>query len=247
MNIAISDKKSFISRFLTPINKLNENIILKVNPDNITSVSSSQDGTCIIYSTFRQANPEVTDQIRLNVPDISRLIKVLSCVNDSDIGLKYSGNSVKYESASTRFTYHLLEDGIISTPAVSIEKIKQLDFDINFDISKQHILSLIKASTFTTESDKIYFSAKDGSVYCELTDRERQNVDSFSIEVSNEVSGTGNNSFSPLAINFEILRAISSIQFDAIKVYINISKNVFLFDIDIDNISINIIASGYIQ
>jgi hypothetical protein len=248
MNINIADRKSFISRFLSPINKLSDNITLKVKSNKITSITSSPDNTCIIYSVFQQPNDEVDDTITLNIPDVSRFIKVLTCIDSDDIDLLYDNNNLQYKSSSVRFTYHLLEDGIISVPAISIEKVKQLEFDLDFEIPRSEIISLIRGSTFTTESNKIYFYTKDGGVVCELTDKERQNVDSFSIKVADSFrSESGVDMTKPLAMNFEILRAISAIQFVELKVHVNIDKNVFLFDIDLDNININIIASGYIQ
>jgi len=248
MNINIADRKSFISRFLSPVNKLSDNITLKVKSNKITSITSSPDNTCIVYSVYNQPNKEVDDVINLNIPDVSRFIKVLTCIGSDEVDLHYGDNNLQYKSDSVKFTYHLLEDGIISVPAISIEKVKQLQFDLDFDIPRSEIISLIKGSTFTTESNKIYFYTKDDSVYCELTDKERQNVDSFSIKVADTFkSESGVDMFKPLAMNFEILRAISAIQFVDLKVHVNIDKNVFLFDIDLDNININIIASGYIQ
>ncbi|MAF35901.1 hypothetical protein CL622_02165 [archaeon] len=244
MVLKIQNRADFLGRFLSPINKLSESVVLKVSDKKYTAITSSSDGTLIVYCTYKQNN-ELDDNISLNIPDISKLIKVLSCISTDSIELNFNNNNIEYKSPNVSFKYHLLEDGIIEVPAVNITKIKNIDFNFRFTVTTNTINQLIKGSTFTTDTNKIYFNTKDGKVYGSLTDNQRHNVDSYSQEVSDSFAGEP--LASDLALSFENIRMISGIRFDKLNVLVNPELNVFLFDIDLDDIKINIISSGYIN
>ena len=241
--INLKDKNEFINNFLSPISKLTENTVLKVAGDRIKAVSSSNDGTLIVSCNYMQDN-EIEDSVNLNIPDISKLTKVLTCIEDNDILLSFNNNNIEYSSKSVGFKYHLLEDGIIEPPSVDINKIKKIDFNFKFKIPYNIISSLIKGSTFTTETDKIYFHTTDEGVSATLTDQQRHNVDSYTQHITDKYSG--NPLESALSLNFETMRILSSIRFDELNVMINPELNVFLFDISVNNTKINIISSGYV-
>jgi hypothetical protein len=178
------------------------------------------------------------------VPDINRLVKVLNCIETEDVDLIFNNNNIEYKSKTVGFKYHLLEDGIIDPPTVDINKVKNIDFDIRFSTTQETINQLIRASTFTTETDKIYISTGDGTVSATLTDRQRHNVDSFTQEISD--SYTGPELKKELAINFETIRIISSIRFDKLRFNINQDLNVFLFLIESGDATITVVSSGYV-
>lgn len=244
MLLKIQNRADFLGRFLSPINKLSESVVLKVSDKKYTAVTSSSDGTLIIHCTYKQPN-ETDSSISLNIPDISKLIKVLSCITDDGIDLNFNNNNIEYKSSNVSFKYHLLEDGIIEVPAVNISKIKNIDFNFRFTVTSNTINQLIKGSTFTTDTNKIYFSTKDGKVYGNLTDNQRHNVDSYSQQISDEF--IGDPLVSELALSFENVRMISGIRFDKLNVLVNPKLNVFLFDIDLGDVKINIISSGFIN
>lgn len=241
--IKIENKLGFINNFLGPISKLTENTVLKVREDSINSVSSSSDGTLIVNCIANQKN-DVNETVYLNIPDINRLIKVLSCVVDDNLSLNYTGNSIDYKSDAVGFKYHLLEDGIIDPPRVDISKIKKIEFDTKFDINVNSINQLIKASTFTTDTNKIYFYTEAGKTYATLTDKQRHNVDSYTQVISDTY--TGDDILTPLALSFETVRIISSIRVDNVTIHVNSKLNVFLFQIDTDSANITIVSSGFV-
>ena len=145
-NLKVSNRGEFVNNFLVPISKLTENTVIKVRPDELNAVSSSSDGTLIVNCAIGQNN-QVDETLFLNVPDINKLIKVMSCIADDDVELKFNNNNLEYRSNSVGFKYHLLEDGIIDPPSVDINKIKQIDFTFKFSIAPAVVNQLIKAST----------------------------------------------------------------------------------------------------
>jgi len=241
--IKIDNIKNFTTSFLSLISKTSESVCIKVDSNKIYSVTSSGDNTIVVFSTYKQQN-DLQDNLKLNIPDINRLNRLLNCVNENNIELDHDSNCIKYKSKTVRFKYHLLEDGIITVPAVSIDKIKKLSFDYNFNISKSCVLSLIKGSSLMTDADKLYFYVQDNSVYAEITDKETQNTDSYTQLVCENF---GDETFKQMSINFEILRILSSLRFENVCVRINTDVNVLLFEVEIENIKHNFICTTYVR
>lgn len=241
--LKIDNKSAYINNFLSPLGKLTENAVVRVRADEYNAISSSSDGTLIVNCSISQQN-EVSETIFLNVPDISKLIKVLNCINNDDVSLSYNNNNIEYKSPAVGFKYHLLEDGIIDPPAVDINKIKNIDFPVRFNVSYDTVNQLIKGSTFTTETNKIYISTSGDKVNATLTDRQRHNVDEYTQEISESYKGPSLDK--ELALSFETLRIISSIRFDKLKININPDLNVFLFLIEMGPATITVVSSGYV-
>lgn len=241
--IKIDNKTSFINNFLSPISKLTENTVIKVRAEEFVALSSSNDGTLIVNCTTKQSN-QVDETVFLNIPDLNKLIKVLSCVEQDDMSLQYNNNSVEYKSNSVGFRYHLLDDGIIDPPSVDINKIKKIDFKFKFNMSSNTINQLVKGSTFTTDTNKIYFFTEGDNVMADLTDKQRHNIDSYTQLVADKYRGDPLQK--ELALSFETIRIISTIRFDKLTINVNPDLNVFLFQIDTDNTTILIVSSGYV-
>lgn len=241
-SLKIDNKNVLISNFLSPIGKLTENTVIRVRPDEFNAISTSSDGTLIVNCSMPQKS-DVTDTVFLNIPDINKLIKVLGCIHEDSIELKFNNNNLEYKSPNMGFKYHLLEDGIIDPPSVDINKIKKIDFPFKFTVDTSMINQLIKASTFTTETNKIYFHLNDGGVNVTLTDKQRHNVDSYTQQISTNYTGELTKD---LAMSFETIRILSTIRFDSLAIHVNPDLNVFIFKIDTEGSNIMIVSSGYV-
>ena len=141
MILKIKNKNDFVDKFLSPISKINENAVIKVNTDKITSLITTNDETLILYVVYAYESTE-TLQCNLNIPDINRLIKVFNCIDDDNINIELDSNRLRYTSDNINFKYHLLEDGILTTPSVSFDKIKQLNFGVQ--IMNKLLFGMIK-------------------------------------------------------------------------------------------------------
>lgn len=243
IQLKINNRPEFINNFLSPISKLTENTVIKVRDNEITSLSSSSDGTLIVNCSFKQSN-EVDETVFLNIPDINKFIKVLGCVDDTDIDVEFNNNNIQYKSKQMGFKYHLLDDGIIDPPAVDINKIKKIDFPFRFQTNQNTINQLVKGSTFTTDTDKIYFYTEDDDVMASLTDKQRHNVDSYTQSIASEHKGDLQGK--ELALSFETIRIISSIRFENLIVNVNPELNVFLFQVETQSSTIVVVSSGFV-
>ena len=243
MIVKIQNKNDFVTKFLAPISKINENAVIKIHNDKITSLITTNDETLILYVIYNEQN-DFSEAHNLNIPDVNRLIKVLNCIESDNLDIDLDSNKLRYSSDTINFKYHLLEDGIITTPSISFDKIKKLNFTTSFNISSNDIINVIKGSTFTTDTDKIYLYTNDDKVYCELTDRQKHNIDSFTRVLSD--SYKGDSLMEPIPLNFEIMRLISGLRFENCEVNLDPEKRVLLFTISSDKYTLNFVTVGLV-
>jgi hypothetical protein len=192
----------------------------------------------ILYAILNHTNES---ERSLCIPDLKKLNRVLDCINSDEIELQVNQNNLEYKSPEIKFKYHLFEDDFIAPPSVKPEKIMSFDTDFSFELVKEDFSKINKASTFTTETNKIYFYLEDGMVKCELTDKARHNTDSFQLQVGKNIIGT---ELKNLPINFDNFKLINS---DNVNVSINNKYGVLIFDIDQGPLKLRYILSSLTQ
>lgn len=239
MKISIQDRNAFVNSFLTPISKIANSAVIKVEKEQFSTLIATNDNTIILNATYSNNN---TDTALLNIPDISKLIRILSVIDTENLDLVYDKNNLSYSSSSIRFKYHLFEDGIIVTPKLNIDKLTTLTFDGKFSLLYNNLQNLIKGSSIATDSNKIYLSYKDTSVLGELTDKARPNVDSYGLIISTNYTGIQLSAAIPL--NFEIFRIISSMRFKELDCSFSSKTGVYIFNATTSNTTMKFIVSA---
>jgi hypothetical protein len=239
MKISIQDRNAFVNSFLTPISKIANSAVIKVEKEQFSTLIATNDNTIILNATYSNNN---IDTALLNIPDISKLIRILSVIDTENLDLVYDKNNLSYCSSSIRFKYHLFEDGIIVTPKLNIDKLTALTFDGKFSLLYNNLQNLIKGSSIATDSNKIYLSYKDTSVLGELTDKARPNVDSYGLIISTNYTGIQLSAAIPL--NFEIFRIISSMRFKELDCSFSSKTGVYIFNATTNNTTMKFIVSA---
>jgi len=240
MKLAIRDKDIFLNNLITPLSKIADSAVLKVEPKKITSLISTSDNTIIVSAEYEDENINV--QKILNIPDLKKFNRVISCIEEQTFELDITTNYIGYTSNTVRFKYHLYDDGIISTPKINVEKLKALEFDGKFILPYSSVINLVKGSSISTETNKIYVSVKDGNVFGELTDKTRANIDSYGIQIATGYIGT---QFAvPIPLNFEIFRIISSMRFKELQSQIVTKIGVITLDLYLQNTKFKFIISA---
>ena len=199
---------------------------------------SSVDNTLILYSVLNHTNEF---ERSLNVPDIKKLSRVIDCINSEDVELDVNANNLEYKSPEIKFKYHLFEDDFLVAPAIKPEKINAFETSFSFELTKEDFAKINKASTFTTETNKIYFYLEDGNVKCELTDRSRHNTDSFQLSVGKNIEG---DELKILPVNFDNFKLINAAN---VKVSVNNKFGVLIFDIEHESLKLSYIVSSLTQ
>lgn len=238
--LTIKNTQSLTTNFLNTIGRVSDDCIIEVQDSKIKCLCSTSDATLIQYT---RCDIESEHGHILNVPDVKRLTKLISCIPLNTCELDVSDNSLSYNSSDIRFKYHLLDDGILSVPGISVEKIKQLKFDVAFELPYYKLTELIKGSTLANDVEKIYIYTDDnGHVYGELTDRQKPNMDSFCVQISDKLSVGG--LIKPTPFNFENLRIISGTRCDRLIIQLNTELNVARVDIKDEHVNITYIVSA---
>jgi len=242
MKLKIASKKDFISNVLNPISNLNDKAILKLENGKITSLTASNDATLILYS---ETKSDISIEKSLNIPDLKKFVRVLECVDTDQIDLDINSNNIKHSSDNYRFTFHLLEDGIIKPPSINISKVDGLQFDITFNVAESKLSSLFKGSTFTTETNKLYIYTENNKIYGELGDKSRHNSDNFLCTLSDTFTGNGLSKIIP--INFETFRLINFSKCQNVEFAINSSLGVLKITLNKDTTKLVYIVSALIN
>jgi hypothetical protein len=244
MILSITNRPDFISRFLSPVSKIGGSAVFNITENGISTLLSAADNTVILYAKYK-GDVDVQENVSVNLPDLSRLIRVLQCIEDDSIDLDIQDNNIKYKSSHMRFTYHLLEDGIIAPPSISVDKIKKIQYDTSFTVPYNSIINLIKGSAFTVNINKVYISTKDGNVCAEINDKQSHNVDNISLKLCDGYKGLSIDT--PLPISFETIRILAGTRCDDIEILVNSKLNVMMFKINNGNIEITYIVSGLVN
>lgn len=223
------NKKDLINNLLTPISRMTDRCCLVVNKSGISSLSTTASKNPILYARFKcKIDLGDKEEITLNIPDVKRLISALNCTTTEDINLKINSNNLEYNNGVLRFQYHLLEDGALPKEIVNPDKINSLKYDGEFVISEDVLASIIKATSFTFGSDKIYFSVKDSNVFAELTDKEISNIDNMTYHITGDYIGEDLESSMP--INVDILKMFGNMR-NPVVVKINQKLKIMLFEV----------------
>jgi hypothetical protein len=241
MILTISDREDFLNNFLTPLSRITDSTVLKVTENSISSISSMSDNTLVVHATYNNILSGVAKN--LNIPDLKKLCRVLSCIEDKGCALDVSTNNISFESSTIRFKYHLFEDNIIKTPKqINLEKLKEMPFDGLFNIPYTSVVSLIKGSSIATDTNKIYLTFKDNEVFGELTDKSRANTDSYGIKISEDYKGDPINVNIPL--NFELFRIISCMKYKVLTANIASKRGLITLDTGTETTSMKFIVSA---
>jgi len=228
-------------KYLEAISKINESTILNASQDHglISSLVSSADNTLILYSELSSIRVNYNGSI--NIPDIKKLTRVVDSIDTKEIKLLINSNNIEYKGKSLKFKYHLYEEGFLTKPSINIDKIKNFNYDIKFTLKKDVINSIIKGSTFASETNKLYLYTEEGHLKGELTDRARHNTDVFAIDL-----GEVDFSLSPLPLNFDNIKLLSFIS-DDINFGINTEYGVTVIDIINNDIKLKYILTSLTQ
>lgn len=229
-------------KFLDAISKINESAIVNVQagePGQLSCLVSSADNTLILSAELNsvEANFNGTN----NIPDIKKLIRVIDSISVKEMILNVNSNNYEYKDTRVKFKYHLYEDGLLAKPTINIEKVKSFKYDISFQLTKDTLQSIIKGSTFATETNKVYLFTEDGCLKAELTDRARHNTDALCLDL-----GEVNFVLNPLPLNLDNIKLLSTIG-NIIDVGVNTQYGVCVFDIQANDIKLKYIVTSLTQ
>lgn len=244
-NELILNKELFVNKFLQPISKLADIVTINSNDTGIYAICSTQDGSSVVLYAELQVPELERKHIRLNLPDVKKFVRLIDCIEDSVIRLTIKDNHINYNTDSIRFNYFLLEDSFVQRAPLNPEKIKALQYDSSFTLSIAKFNEILKGSSIATDSDKLYFYTKDDTVYAELNDHERQNINNITYRIADSYDGAPIKNALPF--NLESVRLLAGLRADSFNVKINNTLKVCLFEVEDSDIMLKFIVSALVK
>jgi len=219
-------KKDFADNFLSVIGKAIDIVSIKLNKDGLYAVCNKPDTSIILLAKYSKAF-NVEQEVTLNIGDVKKLLRVIDCIDEDELVFTIESNHLYYKTDKLQFKYHFLDDSVVPKVTLKREKIEALTNDTFFNIDIKKLQEILKASSFTTDTNKIYLYGQSDGVYCELGDKEKSNTDNISLKVADKVEGQPFNQIIPF--NLDIFRILTGVKFDNARVGINLKFKVMSF------------------
>ncbi len=244
MNLKL-DKKAFADNFLNIISKAVDVASIKATKDGLYVVCNKPDTSIILLGKYNHAL-DIEQETTLNIGDIKKLLRVIECIEEDEVTFKINSNHLLYKSNTMQFKYHFLDDVIVPKVSLKKEKIESLELDTFFDIEYKKLQEILKASSFTTDTNKIYLYGQPDGIYCELGDKEKSNTDNITLKVVDKIEGQPLTQSLPF--NLDIFRVLSGVKFDKARVGINLKFKVMSFFVKpTDDTEFKFIISGLVK
>jgi len=219
-------KKDFADNFLSIVGKAVDIVSLKLNKDGLYAVCNKPDTSIILLAKYNKTF-NVDQEITLNIGDVKKLLRVIDCIDEDVLVFKIESNHLYYKTSKLQFKYHFLDDSVVPKVTLKKDKIESLTNDTFFNINTKKLQEILKASSFTTDTNKIYLYGQPDGVYCELGDKEKANTDNISLKVAESVEGQPFNQVIPF--NLDIFRILTGVKFETARVGINLKYKVMSF------------------
>lgn len=234
------DKNTFTSSFLQPISKISERCVIGLSGDSATCLIADNSCPLSLYCEAK-IKLDTEEKIHLNIGDVYKLERAISCIEEDTPTFELKQNHIIYKSKELKFKYHLLEDGVMKRPTIDVNALNNIKVDTSFNISKNTFNQLLRNSSFTHDSNKVYISTTNDGVLAELTDKTIPNIDSIEMKVCDSFSGTPINPPEPLRLDW--LRTFASIKTEFINVRYNKQNHIVIFYMTTENATLQYIVS----
>lgn len=238
------ERTNLIKKLLDPISKVAESCTVTLLPDKAQAIVASPDGSIILYSQFLSPNKNVTSPVTINMPNIRKLMQVFECIEDAFVDLELASNHLAYDSPTVKFKYFLLDDGVIETTPLKTEKIDALQFQSGFKLNLSALTEMIKGSSFTDETNKVYISTTGTEVFAELTDHTVQNTNSLTCKLADKFAGS---KLEQIPLNMDVIRLLGSLKVPSILVKVNTQLKVVMFEITDNDCILKFIVSPLVK
>lgn len=177
----IKFNKEDFKNFLEGLSKVSDTTILNLDNDKIYAISSSDDRSMFLWSSL-EWDSDITKT--LNLPSVKKLSKALDLTSGKEVEFELNSNNLEYKGSKVKFKYHLFGDGILVAPKLTLSKIESLQYDYEFEVSKEFLTSLLKQSSIFKDTNKLYIFTENDKLYWSLGDKTQMNKDVLTVEGS---------------------------------------------------------------
>lgn len=222
------DRKSLVNSLLKPASRISEEASIRITPDKIDTFINNEDNSIFMYCSISTTN-DIEGSVFLNIRDVRKLIRAMECVSDDLVVFNVDDERsiLKYNSPSLKFRLHLVHPDVLRKGKISLEKVEALEYNTSFSIKGESLSQLLKVSSFSPDSNRVYFVQEDDAIMCEITNKNMSDMDSISQKVADSIKGDFLDE--PLPMRLDFLRLINVGKDDIIEVKVNTNQGFFMF------------------
>lgn len=162
---------------LVSLQKLSDNSIFQIKENSIEAIAASEDNSIYLWASLKG---DWENECSLNLPSLGKLAKLLNMIPSDDVDFILNGNNLEYKDNGLKFKYYLHDDGILTKPKISVEKIKSFNYDVTFEVDPKFLIDLIKKEGII-RSSKLYIYTENGKLVWSLEDKTMTNSDTLTI------------------------------------------------------------------
>jgi hypothetical protein len=213
-------KDHFIRFFLEPLSEFSENFRLNCGPEFTEILLATEDNSIVVYGRYDE--PLVKIESEICIPDIKRFIRLLQYVKpntNGQIELNHTNNNISLSSKELSFEYFLLDPAYLPKVPLNKDKINTLELDTTFNLEAENLQEVLKASSITINTEKVYFYSEDNRIVADLDDKERSSITNIKMQLSSQFSGSPIPS--PIAFDLNHLRRLRFLKEEKIKMGFN--------------------------
>ena len=168
-----------------------ENIVFNVHDNLIEAQVNASDNTIGMVSQIKILNELNGVNEIVSIKDITKFQKLLNLNNAETFSFKIVNNVVYYESPDRiKAKFVLLENSYGGQMKKGIIKaLNESKSVCVFYLSKENVRNILQQSSFSDNTDKIYFYISEGDLMCEFSDKQISLSDSLTIKVCDNYSG----------------------------------------------------------
>jgi len=233
------NKEDFVANILAPVSKLSDNVSLDTTSESVVkTLVSSSDNSVILMA---KASCKIIDGSNCIIPDCKTFLRLFSGIEQPNVTLDINNNSITYKDPSLSFKYHLLDESyFVAKKSVNEDKLNQISYDTSFVMTKQKFSELIKFNSIVPDAEKLYFYTEKEKVYATIGDKQKNNTNEVTTEISSSFTGQALLEDFPINMQNILLFLFNS---NEIIVKLNHQLKVFKFETS----SLTYIVSGLVK
>lgn len=206
--VASKDFSAFLSAIL---NVYRGGATLVIYKDYIDCLVLSEDNASIIlYAKVNILGNSLPDEtVTINVRDLNKFIKLIDLAKDEQFVFRIKNNYVYYESKKIGGAKFILEENPVRkiNSRINVEWFNQFETYFRANLSRESLKLVSQMSSFANNSDKVYIYEENGSIVAELNDKEKVNIDTIKLNLTDDYEG---HMLGSVILDIDMLSALSS-------------------------------------
>lgn len=203
---------------------------LVIHKDYIDSLVLSEDNASIIlYAKVMLLNNSLSDEVvTIHVRDLTKFIRLIEYAKEETFTFTIRNNYVYFSNRKVGGAKFILDENPVRkiNNRISVEWFNQFQTYFKAEIKRSNLKEVSQLASFANNSEKVYLYEENGVIIAELNDKEKVNIDTIKLNLTNEYEG---HIFSNIILSLDSLSALSSMSNDMVMEVAKIQNYEALF------------------